>query len=98
MTLIKSILGGVEKFYGHIVISDTDSKGTSGHDVLELTSDENLVITHHYENGREVVLHHIKKFKEPSGNILKEIQKQFGSKDFLISQSARDYIDSLENY
>ncbi len=98
MTLIKSILGGVEKFYGHNVIEDNDSESALGYDVLELTRDETFVITHHYDDGREVVLCKIEKLKNPSDNILKGIQKQFGSKNFLISQSARDHILFLENY
>ena len=54
--------------------------------------------THHYRNGREVVICRIEKLKEPSGNILKSIKKSYGYGDFLISKSARDYIDSLETY
>ena len=98
MTLIQSILWGVERFYGHKVIADNDVESALGCNVLELTSDDKFVITHHYHNGREITLCHIEKFNEPSNNIIKAVQKQFGSKKFLISQSARDYIYFLENY
>lgn len=74
MTLIKSILGGVEKFYGHNVIEDNDSESALGYDVLELTRDETFVITHHYDDGREVVLCKIEKLKTHLITSLKEFK------------------------
>lgn len=84
-----------KKYKGHIVVEDNDLEAVKGKDVLEQTSNGNIVLRHYDENGvaddnyREIDLAHC------PNNIMKGIHKQVGGKDFLISESALDLIIEL---
>ena len=84
-----------KKYKGHLVIEDNNLEAAKGKDVLEQTSNGNIIIRHYDENGvadddcYEIDLVHC-----PS-NIMKGIHKQVGGKDFLISESALDLIIEL---
>lgn len=84
-----------KKYKGHLVIEDNNLEAAKGKDVLEQTSNGNIIIRHYDENGvadnnyREIDLAHC------PNNIMKGIHKQVGGKDFLISESALDLIIEL---
>ena len=84
-----------KKYKGHLVIEDNNLESAKGKDVLEQTSNGNIIIRHYDENGvadnnyREIDLAHC------PNNIMKVIHKQVGGKDFLISESALDLIIEL---
>ena len=89
------LLTNKKKYKGHIVVEDNDLEAVKGKDVLEQTSNGNIVLRHYDENGvaddnyREIDLAHC------PNNIMKGIHKQVGGKDFLISESALDLIIEL---
>lgn len=84
-----------KKYKGHLVIEDNNLEAAKGKDVLEQTSNGNIIIRHYDENGvaddnyRKIDLAHC------PNNIMKGIHKQVGGKDFLISESALDLIIEL---
>ena len=84
-----------KKYKGHLVIEDNNLEAAKGKDVLEQTSNGNIIIRHYDENGiadnnyREIDLAHC------PNNIMKGILKQVGGRNFLISESALDLILEL---
>jgi len=84
-----------KKYKGHLVIEDNNLEAAKGKDVLEQTSNGNIIIRHYDENGvadnnyREIDLVHC------PNNIMKGIHKQVGGKDFLISESSLELILEL---
>ena len=84
-----------EKFHGHKVIQDDDSESVLGNDVLEITSNGDLVLRHYDEDGDEDDPHYLDSVYNTT-NIMKGIRAQVGSKKFLISESAKKLIQKLE--
>lgn len=84
-----------EKFHGHKVIQDDDLENVLGNDVLEITSNGDLVLRHYDEDGDEDDPLYLDPVYNTT-NIMKGIRDQVGSKKFLISESAKKLIQKLE--
>ena len=91
------LLKNKKKYKGHIVISDNDFESAKGQDVLEQTSNDDTVIRHYDEDGNAENDAYPINLAYCQRNIMKGIHKQFGGKDFLISESALELIQLLSD-
>lgn len=89
------LLTNKKKYKGHIFVEDNDLEAVKGKDVLEQTSNGNIVLRHYDENGVADDNYREIDFSHCPNNIMKGIHKQVGGKDFLISESALDLIIEL---
>lgn len=84
-----------EKFHGHKVIADNDLINAMGHEILELTSNNDLVLRSYDLEGNEGPSYKVDEFSTMP-NVITGIRQQAGNRSFLISATARDYLSVLE--
>ena len=91
----------VRTYHGQKLINDDDLKSAMGHDVLEVNSNDELVVRNYDSKGNaEDDSYKIDLFKAIASvskkkSLLGNIVDQIGSKKFLVSESAVQLIDAM---
>lgn len=92
----------VRAYHGQKLIDDDDLKSAMGHDVLEVNSNNDLVLRNYDSKGNaEDDSYKIDLFKainislSSKKSLFGSIIDQIGSKKFLVSESAADLIDAM---